>query len=450
MRKGKSLWLLLGIVFLTGCVQDEGKDSRTESGQVETTSSFVEQEAESSVVEQEVMSSVVEQETVFPSIEQETMSSIDKQEEMSFAAAQEGVPTQEELSEEEESSAEISVIMVGDILLHTPVEEAAKQEDGSYNFNAIFTNLQEEIQAADLAIVNQEVIIGGEELGISGYPAFNAPFEVGDALVKAGFDVVCHGTNHALDKGKKGLISCIDFWKENYPEIAILGIHESQEEQDNIFIYEQDDIRVAVLNYTYGTNGISLPDDMPFAVDMLEKERVIADIQRAEESADFTILCPHWGTEYKLEPSAEQEMWTEIFLENGVDLVLGTHPHVIEPVEWVVDEETGHKMLVYYSLGNFVNWTSGTGEGVANRMVGGMAQVNIAKEEEGAVISDYGIMPVVCHLEEGVNGVTVYRLSEYTSEMAEENRIGQQDSNFSLAYCEELCQRVWGDMVEGE
>ena len=396
------------------------------------------------------MPSVVDQETLSPGVEQETLSAIGKQEEMASTAEQEATQPQAELQEEQETPAEISVVMVGDILLHTPVEEAAKQEDGTYNFDAIFANLQEDIQIADLAIVNQEVIIGGEELGISGYPAFNAPFEAGDALVNAGFDVVCHGTNHALDKGKKGLISCIDFWKQNYPEIAVLGIHESQEERDNIYIYEQDDIRVAILNYTYGTNGISLPDDMPFAVDMLEKESVIADIQRAEESADFTILCPHWGTEYKLEPSAEQEMWTEIFLENGVDLVLGTHPHVIEPIEWVIDEETGHKMLVYYSLGNFVNWTSGTGEGVANRMVGGLAQVTISKDEEEAVISDYGIVPVVCHLEEGINGVTVYKLSEYTLEMAEENRIGQQDSNFSLEYCEALCQRVWGDMDEGK
>lgn len=342
---------------------------------------------------------------------------------------------------------ELSLIMVGDILLHTPVENAAKQEDGSYNFDAIFANMKEEISEADLAIVNQEVIIGGEELGISGYPAFNAPYAVGDALVDAGFDVVCHGTNHALDKGKKGLVSCLNFWQENYPEVAVLGINGSAQEQEELYIYEQDGISIAILNYTYGTNGIPMPEDMPYAVDMLEKERVIADIQRAEELADFTIVCPHWGTEYKLEPSGAQKQWTEIFLENGVDLVLGTHPHVIEPVEWVRDEETGHEMLVYYSLGNFVNWTSGTGAGVANRMVGGMAQVTLSVEEEKVFIAEYGVEPVVCHLEAGVNGVTVYQLSEYTTALAEANRIKQQDATFTLEYCLELCERVWGDLV---
>ena len=338
----------------------------------------------------------------------------------------------------------VSLVMVGDMLLHTPVEESARQEDGSYCFDAIFSKTEDLIRSADLALVNQEVIIGGEELGISGYPAFNAPYAVGDALVKSGFDVICHGTNHALDKGRKGLLNCIAYWQEYHPDIAVLGVHDSQESQDNIFIYEQEGIQIAILNYTYGTNGIPLPGDMPYAVDMLEQDRVLADIARAEEMADFTVVCPHWGTEYELGISSMQRKWTQIFLENGVDLVLGTHPHVIEPIEWVVEEETGRRMLVYYSLGNFVNWTSGTGEGVANRMVGGMAQVTLEKNEAGDVyIADYGVQPLVCHLEKGINGVTVYPMEEYTAELAAVNEIVKQDSTFTLEYCEELCRKVW-------
>ncbi len=345
----------------------------------------------------------------------------------------------------------VSLIMVGDMLLHTPVEKSAMQEDGTYNFDAIFSETKELIQEADLALVNQEVIIGGEELGISGYPAFNAPFAVGDALAAAGFDVVCHGTNHALDKGKKGLTSCLNFWAENYPDIAVLGIHESQESQNNIYIYEQNGIRIAILNYTYGTNGIPLPGDMPYAVDMMEQGKVVEDIRKAEELADFTVVCPHWGTEYELGVSSMQKKWTQIFLENGVDLVLGTHPHVIEPIEWVVDEDTGHEMLVYYSLGNFVNWTSGTGAGVANRMVGGMAQVTLEKDDDNNVsISDYDVEPLVCHLQEGTNGVTVYPLKDYTAELATANEIVKQDASFSLEYCKELCEKVWDGMEKDE
>ncbi len=298
------------------------------------------------------------------------------------------VPESEELP-----PPSISLVMVGDILLHTPVEESALQEDGSYNFDAIFANVKEEIKAADLALVNQEVILGGEEFGISGYPAFNAP----------------------------------------------------QEDQNSVYVYEQDGIRIAILNYTYGTNGIPLPADMPYAVDLLEKEKVVADLQKAEELADFTIVCPHWGTEYKLESSSEQKKWAQIFLENGVDLVLGTHPHVIEPIEWLTDEETGNEMLVYYSLGNFVNWTSSSGEGIANRMVGGMADITIGLKENGTVaITDYSVTALVCHLQDGTNGVTTYTLSDYTEEQGNENAIIAQDANFSKEYCVNLCNEVWG------
>lgn len=352
------------------------------------------------------------------------------------------------VSETEVPIATIDIVMVGDILLHTPVEKASLQEDGTYQYNAIFANMKEEISAADLAIVNQEVIIGGEELGISGYPAFNAAYSAGDALVDAGFDVILHGTNHALDKGRRGLVNCITFWKEQYPDIAVLGIHGSQESQDEIYIYEQDGMKIAVLNFTYGTNGIPLPDDMPFAVDLLQEEKVVERITKAEEIADFTIVCPHWGTEYQLVPSSNQEKWARIFAENGADLVIGTHPHVIQPIEWITVEETGHKMLVYYSLGNFVNWTSESGAGIANRMVGGMAKITLTLEEQEVIISEYGVEPVVCHLEQGINGVTVYNLEDYTEELAARNQIIYQDSSFDLEYCKELCEKVWPEYVD--
>lgn len=356
-------------------------------------------------------------------------------------------PESEESIQEVYTPPNLNLVMVGDILLHTPLAESGLRDDGNYDFTAVFANTKEEIQEADLALVNQEVIIGGADLGVSGYPAFNAPYELGDALVDAGFDVVCHATNHTLDKGKNGTLRCMEFWKTNYPEIRVLGINETAEAQDEIYVYEQDGIRVAILNYTYGTNGIPLPQDMPYVVNLLEEERVVADLQKAEELADFTIVCPHWGTEYLLEIDSQQQKWTEIFFENGADLVLGTHPHVIEPIEWVQDEVTGQEMLVYYSLGNFVNWTSGQGAGVANRMVGGMADITLAKAEDGTVyIADYGVTALVCHVQEGPDGVTVYKLADYTDEMGKQNEIVEQDGNFSREYCVELCNKVWGDL----
>jgi poly-gamma-glutamate synthesis protein (capsule biosynthesis protein) len=357
------------------------------------------------------------------------------------------LPKESAVEPEPEEPPAITIRMVGDILLHDRVSQYALQEDGRYDYSRVFEDLKDEISEADLAIVNQEVIIAGEEFGVSGYPTFNAPFALGDALAEAGFDVICHGTNHALDKGKKGLLSCIDFWEREYPQLAVLGIHDSRADRNRIYVYEQDGIRVAVLNYTYGTNGIPLPADMPYAVDLLEREQVIADIHTAEALADFTIVCPHWGAEYVLEETAEQRQWAELFLECGVDLVLGTHPHVIEPVEMMVDEENGRQMLVYYSVGNFVNWTSSAKAGVANRMVGGMADVTIGRSEDGDVtITDYSVTAVVTHLESRTNGVYTTKLADYTQERSLENEIVLQDPAFSYEYCVELCDRIWGDL----
>lgn len=370
--------------------------------------------------------------------------STDPQENLQEAHQEEPTEVQ---SAEPEKDPEITIRMVGDILLHDRVSEYALGEDGTYGFDVIFEALKEQIFEADLAIVNQEVIIGGEELGISGYPCFNAPFALGHDLVEAGFDVICHGTNHALDKGKRGLLSCLDFWEREYPEIAVLGIHGSPESQDEIYVYEQDGIKIAVLNYTYGTNGIALPQDMPYAVDLLQEEKVREQLARAEEMADFTVVCPHWGTEYVLEETKEQRRWAEIFLEEGVDLVLGTHPHVIEPVEMLVDEETGHEMLVYYSLGNFVNWTSSNGAGIANRMLGGMADVTVGPGEDGRIeIKEYSVTAVVTHLESRTDGVYTTLLSRYPQELSLENEIILQDPAFSADYLTEVCDRVWGEL----
>ena len=356
--------------------------------------------------------------------------------------------TEKEPSDVSENST-VTLVMVGDILLHTPVEESCHTEEGSYSFLPLFSQVKNEVQAADIAIVNQEVILGGEELGVSGYPAFNAPYEVADALVDTGFNVILHATNHAMDKGKTGIVNCISNWEEKYPEIKVLGINKSKEAQDTITILQENGIKIAVLNYTYGLNGISLPADMPYAVNLLDEEKVKTDIALAKLQSDFVVVCPHWGTEYSLQPDSMQEKWTKIFAENGVDLVIGTHPHVIEPIEWVEDETTGNRMLVYYSLGNFVNWTSGSGKGIANRMVGGMADVTIGLDENGeAVIEDYGVRALVTQVEPGYGGVTTYFLKDYTDELAEKNAIVKQDADFSKEYCEKLCDEVWGDLWE--
>ncbi len=337
---------------------------------------------------------------------------------------------------------DVQLIMVGDILLHDGIEKCAMQEDGLYDFSEVFRHTRSVIEAADLAIVNQEVIIGGKELRVSGYPSFNAPYEIADELAETGFDVICHATNHALDRGKRGIENCLKYWEENHPDIDTVGIYTSQADRDDVCIFEKNGIKIAVLNYTYGTNGISLPSGMPYAVDLLNDERVKEDLAKAEKAADLTVVCPHWGTEYNHGISEMQKKWTKVFAENGADLIIGTHPHVIEPVE-EYETSDGRKVPVYYSLGNFINWTSGSGKGVADRMLGAMADVTIAKDADGnAVIKDYGVRPLVAHVESEINGSTVYFLDDYTQAKSFLNEIRKADANFSYRYCEDLCADI--------
>ena len=340
----------------------------------------------------------------------------------------------------------MQIVMIGDMLMHEKIIDSGLKEDGTYNFDHLFANVKDTIEAADLAIVNQETIMGGPDFGYSGYPSFNSPYALAEAEEKAGFDLLLFATNHAIDKGGKGVENCMAYLDENHPELDYVGINHSQQEQnEDIYVYEANHIKVAVLNYTYGTNGIPLPEGKPYLVNLLDEEKIRADIQKAEEIADFTIVCPHWGTEYNLGTDSSQEEWVEIFLEEGVDLVLGAHPHVIEPVEWITDEN-GNEMLVYYSLGNFVNGTSSTGHGVTNRMVGGIADVTIARNEEtGEVeIIEQDAIPIVCHIGKGTD-YTVYYMEDYTEEMASENLILYQDGEFSKALCESIFDQVWGE-----
>lgn len=348
--------------------------------------------------------------------------------------------------DEEQNSETMQIVMAGDMLMHENVLESGEKEDGTYNFDHLFTHVAEFISEADLAIVNQETIMGGPRYGYTGYPSFNSPFDLADAEVKAGFDVLLLATNHAFDKGEQGIRNCMDYLDATHPDLGYVGINRSQEDQDNnIYTYETNGITVAILNYTYGHNGVSLPSDKKYLVNELDEEKVRSHIRKAEEIADFTIVCPHWGTEFKLEADDKQKEWAQLFLEEGVDLILGTHPHVIEPIEWLT-HENGHKMLVYYSIGNFINGTSSTGEGVTHRMVGGIADITLERNKEtGEVeIKEYGAVPIVCHIGYGTE-YTAYFLEDYTEEMAAKNLILSQDSAFSKSLCESVLAQVWGE-----
>ena len=334
----------------------------------------------------------------------------------------------------------INLKMVGDVLVHSQLYKNGRHSDGSYNFDHFFTNISQDISTADISIVNQETILGGTELGSSAYPKFNSPKEIGDAEVKSGFNTILHATNHTLDKGEVGLNNCLDFWKTKYPNVAVLGINETETDYNNIYVYAKNDFKIAILNYTYGTNGLPIPSNKPYCINTLDEDKVISDIEKAKKLADMVIVCPHWGTEYKLTPDDYQDTWTQLFLDHGVDIVIGTHPHVLQPIE-TLTSSSGHTMLVYYSLGNFISC-----QDTKECMIGGMADITLEKDSSGKChIKQYGLVPIVTHRVFTMGQYTSYKLSDYTQSLVDENTIKKYAFDFSIDWINTFCKDVLGD-----
>ncbi len=365
-------------------------------------------------------------------------------------ASSDNVISEETTTVEETTTAPpdvtVDIMMIGDILAHEGVYKSGLQADGTYNFDHLFKNIQSDISAADIRIVNQETILGGVELGLSGYPCFNSPYEIGVAEANAGFNVILHATNHTIDKGLTGVENCLNFWRTNYPEMAVLGINETEEDYNNIYIYNKDGFKIAILNYTYGTNGIPIPSSKPYIVNMLDEDKITKDVAKAKELADMVVVCPHWGTEYVYQPDTDQQYWTNLFLKLGVDVVIGTHPHVMEPVETLTRED-GHQMVVYYSLGNFVS-----NQDKMPRMVGGMAKVTLVKkgDDNSCYVKQYSYTPIVTQKLFGPALITSYKLADYNDTLAYSNAIRKDSgcSEFSVSYCQELCKLVFGDSYD--
>lgn len=318
---------------------------------------------------------------------------------------------------------EITLIAVGDNLLHKPLISEGSTGDG-YNFDHFFTQISPYISQSDISVINQETIMGGPESGYSGYPLFNSPDEVGEAIVKAGFNVVLQASNHSADKGVKGINHALSFWKAQ-SGITMLGLNETPEEKETIRVIEVEGIRLALLNYTYSLNGLTLPAGQEHLVNIMDdstREQVLSDITKANEMAEFVIVFPHWGVEYTNVQNENQITWANQMTDAGADLIIGAHPHVVQPVEWV-QTETGNKSLCYYSLGNFLSnqaWLQSYGSATAfNTQLGGMAHVTIIKENGEVRIKEEGtgVYPIITHNSTSAM-TTTYLLKDYNENLA--------------------------------
>lgn len=264
------------------------------------------------------------------------------------------------------------LFMVGDALIHDSVFKDAKKSDGSYDFTPMLELIKPISSKYDLVYYNQETILGGASLVYSNYPRFNSPQEVGDAFLDAGFNLVSLATNHTMDKGEQGVINSVNYWKTKRPKVAYSGQWISNEEREAEIrnIYEINGIKYAFFSYTTWTNGLETPKGMEYLNNVYSDEKAAYDIGKVKDKVDVIIVAMHWGIEYSHGISSNQTEIANYLSSLGVNIIIGAHPHVVEPVEYINDGKT----LVIYSLGNFFSDQEGN-----ERLTGLMMEANIKK-----------------------------------------------------------------------
>lgn len=247
---------------------------------------------------------------------------------------------------------EIEIVFAGDAMQHQAQIDAALQKDGSYNYDDCFSCIEPYIKNADYAVVNLETPLGGKPY--KGYPCFSAPDSYASALANAGFDLFLTANNHSLDKRDKGVVRTID--ELDRQKIAHVGSYRNKNERDSVLplIKNIGGINIAFLNYTYGTNGIKIQKDV--VVDYIDTTLIKTDIQKARnKGARLITVAIHWGNEYQLLPHHSQKKLANFLIDQGVDMIIGSHPHVIQPMEFRYSEKHKKNILLVYSLGNFIS-----------------------------------------------------------------------------------------------
>ena len=312
----------------------------------------------------------------------------------------------------------VSFVAVGDNIIHENVYQYAYKQGNNktYNFKPCYQNIKKYISNHDLAYINQETLIAGDQYGIHGYPNFNSPESLIDDLEDTGFNMVSSATNHAMDLGKNALISSSKIWKQ-HSNILFSGLYENQEDRQTIRVIEKNGIRFSFLAYTFGvnesTNYKSIQNQLkayPYILGQLDKEQIKEDVTKAKEESDVVIVAVHWGKEGHRELSDLQQEYAQYFADLGVDVVIGNHPHLIQPIEKI------NHTLVVYSLGNFLS----TMKDVYNQLEG-MISFNFVKKENEICIEDIQYIPLVNHFNDDI--VTIYPLKEYTKKLVSQHSI---------------------------
>ena len=299
----------------------------------------------------------------------------------------------EEDNDETPTDVTFTLSAIGDIMCHnTQYNDAYNEDTNSYDFSYVFEDISLYTKTADICVGNLETTFAGEDVGYSSYPTFNTPDSLAYELKDIGVDVLSTAGNHALDKGFDGLSRTIDVL--NDADIAHLGTYKTAEEQNKPLIKYVKGIKLAFVNFTYGTNGISIPSDKQFCVNLIDEDFIKTQIEIAKnESPDIIVACMHWGNEYKTSQNSSQEKLADFLFQNGVDIILGTHPHVLEPMEKrtvTLEDGSTKDGFVIYSLGNFI--ADQNAEYTRNSII---LNLDITKHVDGSIsIDNYEYVPI--------------------------------------------------------
>lgn len=303
----------------------------------------------------------------------------------------------------------------GDNIMYTGTNRDAKSLAVSggreYNYAPLFDNIRDVIENADLAFINQETPMAGEGFDIGSYPHFNTPRDLAYDIIDAGFDIVNIATNHMLDAGSLGLQNTIEFWK-TLP-VTMIGGYTDEEDFDKIRIVEKDEMSIAFLSYTYGTNGLKLKSDYGIVIPYLDAELIKKQVKEAKKIADLVFVSVHWGNENNFTPSESQKELAQIMADLGVNVIIGHHPHVLQPIEWVSASDGDHKTLCIYSLGNIAAEQASD----AN-LVGGIMTFDIVRNKGEYSIENPLLLPTVYYYNKSFYKNSIYLMEDFSENMA--------------------------------
>ena len=335
----------------------------------------------------------------------------------------------------------VSFVAAGDNLIHAALylQAANRSKDGGYDFDYAYANTEDYFDNFDVRFINQETLVN-DAYPPSHYPQFSTPLALGDKVLEMGFDVVGTSNNHSYDKGVAGIKSSLEYW--NSKDVVNVGFYTGDDNVDIKYL-TRNNIKMAFLAYTYGTNGLSIYDDTsPYIIKCDDMETIKRQVEIAKANSDIVIVSCHWGYEDTNEINDYQRYVAEQLNIMGVDVIIGTHPHVIQTVEWHTNDINDNRTLICYSLGNFIS-----GQSQANNMIGGLFQFNIVKnydENDNSTITveQPYFVPTINHYDANYTNIRNYLLSDYTPEMAAKHGVKAIDSRFSYEYVENVVYKV--------